>query len=85
VFGKSVIAVDTHVHRVCNRIGLTDAGAADKTAQQLERIAPRGTLRDGHFWLIQFGKRVCRSRAPDCIACPVNDLCRYYAKTKEAE
>ncbi len=85
VFGKSVIAVDTHVHRVCNRIGLTDASAADKTAQQLERIVPRWTLRDGHFWLIQLGKRVCRSRAPDCIACPVNDLCRYYAKTKEDE
>ncbi|MGB3165241.1 MAG: endonuclease III [Alteraurantiacibacter sp.] len=78
-FGKDVIAVDTHVHRVCNRIGLTEAKTADKTAQQLEDRSPGWALRDGHFWLIQFGKRICTSRSPKCAACPVNDLCEYYA------
>ena len=77
-FGKDVIAVDTHVHRVCNRIGLTDAKTADRTAQQLEDRSPAWALRDGHFWLIQFGKRTCTSRAPKCGECPVNDLCEYY-------
>ena len=77
-FGKDVIAVDTHVHRVCNRIGLTDAKLADATASQLEERAPEWALRDGHFWLIQFGKRVCKSRAPKCESCPVNDICLYY-------
>ena len=74
-FGKDVIAVDTHVHRVCNRIGLTDAKTAEKTAQQLEERSPEWTLADGHFWLIQFGKRVCRARVPKCEICVVSDLC----------
>ena len=78
-FGKDVIAVDTHVHRVCNRIGLIDAKTADRTAQQLEQRSPDWALHDGHFWLIQFGKRICTARAPECAACPVNDLCEYYA------
>ncbi|MWV26620.1 endonuclease III domain-containing protein [Aurantiacibacter rhizosphaerae] len=78
-FGKDVIAVDTHVHRVCNRIGLTQAKTADKTAQQLEARSPDWAMRDGHFWLIQFGKRICRARAPQCDICPVHDLCEYYA------
>lgn len=74
-FGKDIIAVDTHVHRVCNRIGLTDAKTAEKTAQQLEERSPEWTLADGHFWLIQFGKRVCRARVPKCEICVVSDLC----------
>lgn len=78
-FGQDVIAVDTHVHRVCNRIGLTDARTADKTAQQLEERSPGWALADGHFWLIQFGKRICTSRAPKCKTCPVGDLCEWYA------
>ena len=81
-FGKDVIAVDTHVHRVCNRIGLTDAKTADKTAAQLEERSPEWALHDGHFWLIQFGKRVCTARAPKCETCPVSDMCLYYAATR---
>ncbi|MEM6856898.1 MAG: endonuclease III [Pseudomonadota bacterium] len=74
-FGEDVIAVDTHVHRVCNRIGLTSAKTADKTAQQLEERSPEWAMADGHFWLIQFGKRVCRARIPKCDICVVSDLC----------
>ncbi len=77
-FGKDVIAVDTHVHRVCNRIGMTEAKTADKTAQQLEERSPLWTLRDGHFWLIQFGKKICKARSPKCTECPVRDICLYY-------
>ncbi|MBX7458554.1 endonuclease III [Qipengyuania sp. 1NDH17] len=80
-FGKDVIAVDTHVHRVCNRIGLTQAKTADRTAEQLEDRSPQWAMRDGHFWLIQFGKRVCTARSPKCAVCPVNHLCEYYAAT----
>ena len=80
-FDQDVIAVDTHVHRVCNRIGLTEAKTADKTAQQLEERSPAWALRDGHFWLIQFGKRICKARSPKCDVCPVRDLCEYYAAT----
>ena len=74
-FGEDVIAVDTHVHRVCNRIGLTEAKTAEKTAEQLEERSPDWAMADGHFWLIQFGKRVCRARIPKCDICTVSDLC----------
>lgn len=74
-FGQDVIAVDTHIHRVCNRIGLTEAKTAEKTAKQLEERSPDWAMRDGHFWLIQFGKRVCRARIPKCDICVVSDLC----------
>ncbi|WP_128891211.1 endonuclease III [Erythrobacter sp. HKB08] len=80
-FGKDVIAVDTHVHRVCNRIGLTQAKTADRTAQQLEERSPDWAMRDGHFWLIQFGKRICTSRSPKCDRCPVSQLCEFYAES----
>lgn len=78
-FGQAVIAVDTHVHRVCNRIGLTAAKTAEQTASQLEDRVPEWARADGHFWLIQFGKRVCRARAPLCPQCPVADLCEWLA------
>ena len=84
-FGQDVIAVDTHVHRVCNRIGLTQAKTADRTAQQLEQRAPDWALHDGHFWLIQLGKRICRSRSPQCARCPVNDQCEFYAAQGKRE
>lgn len=77
-FGRDVIAVDTHVHRVCNRIGLADAKTADKTAQQLEERSPQWALADGHFWLIQHGKRICKARSPQCGRCPVSKHCLYH-------
>ena len=80
-FGKDVIAVDTHVHRVCNRIGLTQAKTADRTAQQLEERSPQWAKHDGHFWLIQFGKRICTARSPKCARCPVSHLCEYLRST----
>lgn len=82
-FGADVIAVDTHVHRVCNRIGLTSAKTAEATARQLEARAPDWALHDGHFWLIQFGKQVCHARNPQCDICPLSDLCLWLAKNKE--
>nr|WP_304363717.1 endonuclease III [Jiella sp. LLJ827] len=81
-FGAEVIAVDTHVHRVSNRIGLTEARTADETARQLEERAPEWALKEGHFWLIQFGKAVCVARAPKCHRCFLTDLCRFYAAAR---
>ena len=80
-FEKDVIAVDTHVHRVANRIGLTEARTADETARQLEEQAPPWARRDGHFWLIQFGKAICVARRPKCGTCFLNDHCGYFTAT----
>ncbi|MGB7432632.1 MAG: endonuclease III [Ahrensia sp.] len=79
-FGKDVIAVDTHVHRVCNRIGLAAGKTEEQTAKSLEARSPEWALRDGHFWLIQFGKAVCVARTPDCANCPVKDVCLWEDK-----
>lgn len=84
-FDADVIAVDTHVHRVANRLGLASAKSADETAGQLEAAAPNWARRDGHFWLIQFGKSICVSRRPKCETCFLNDLCRFFAATREPE
>ena len=77
-FGIDTIAVDTHVHRVCNRTGLALGKTEAKTAVELEARSPDWTVHEAHFWLIQFGKRVCTARAPKCLDCPVNHLCRAY-------
>ncbi|WP_416899865.1 MAG: endonuclease III domain-containing protein [Minwuia sp.] len=77
-YGHDVIAVDTHIHRVCNRTGLARGKTEAQTARSLEDRAPDWSLRDGHFWLLNFGKTVCRSRSPGCGTCPVNDLCLFY-------
>ena len=80
-FDEDVIAVDTHVHRVANRLGLAEGKTEAKTAQSLEERTPEWALRDGHFWLLQFGKRVCKSQVPACDTCPVNHICATYALT----
>lgn len=76
-FGHDTIAVDTHVHRVCNRTGLAVGKTAAETAVQLEQRAPEWARAEGHFWLIQFGKTVCLARSPRCTVCPLQHLCRY--------
>ena len=78
-FDEDVIAVDTHVHRVANRTGLAEGKTEAKTAESLEARAPDWAMRDGHFWLLQFGKRVCKSQVPACETCPINHLCATFA------
>ncbi|MEL6946323.1 MAG: endonuclease III [Pseudomonadota bacterium] len=84
-YGDDVIAVDTHVHRVCNRTGLARGKTEAHTAQSLEERTPEWALKDGHFWLLEFGKKVCTSRAPKCDACFLNALCTTFAVTREAK
>jgi len=81
-YGEPVIAVDTHVHRLCNRIGLAEGRTEAATARSLDDRAPDWAKRDGHMWLLDFGKIQCRSRAPRCETCPLNDLCRYFAAAR---
>ncbi len=75
-FGQPVIAVDTHVGRVCRRTGLARGKTEAAIAADLERRAPGWAKVEGHFWLIQLGKRYCTARAPKCSACPLAHLCR---------
>lgn len=76
-FDIDTIAVDTHVHRVCNRTGLASGKTAEATAKSLESRSPEWAMHEGHFWLIQFGKRICNARTPKCDECPIAHLCQY--------
>lgn len=74
-FGKPAIAVDTHVFRVANRIGLTDADDVNKTEDQLKDRLPEDQWIRTHHLLIFHGRKVCHARKPDCEACGLNEIC----------
>ncbi|MFZ5965610.1 MAG: endonuclease III [Bacillota bacterium] len=78
VFGKPAIAVDTHVFRVSNRIGLACSGNVEETEQQLMRNIPEEKWSDAHHWLIYHGRRICKARKPQCEKCPLTEECLYY-------
>jgi len=75
-FGQPAIAVDTHVFRVANRIGLACGRTPDQVEAQLMARIPESRWTDAHHWLILHGRRVCHARRPRCGECPVRHLCR---------
>ena len=77
-FHGDAIAVDTHVFRVSNRLGLAHAKDVDHTEQQLQQAIPRSEWSRAHHYLIFHGRRVCAARSPKCGACTLRDLCEYY-------
>ncbi len=81
-FGKPTIAVDTHIFRVANRIGLAQGSTPLAVEKQLLEIIPKVYLHDAHHWLILHGRYVCVARKPKCPTCLINDLCEYANKTK---
>lgn len=76
-FHIPAIAVDTHVFRVSNRIGLTDAKNVQETEKQLMQAIPKEDWIAAHHWLIYHGRRVCRARKPDCETCLIAPYCKY--------
>lgn len=77
-FDEPVCAVDTHVHRVANRLGLAGGKTEAQTARSLDPRIPDHARWDAHVRLVAFGKRICRARAPQCPTCFLNDLCETY-------
>ena len=77
-FGVPAIAVDTHVFRVSNRIGLANAKNVEKTEAQLMERIPKDKWSIAHHWLIFHGRRVCSSQKPKCAECTLKALCGYY-------
>lgn len=80
-FGKPGLGVDTHVHRVANRLGLATAKMPERTEQQLKALIPEQEWGLMHHLLIFHGRQVCSARKPDCPSCVLNDLCAYQNKT----
>ncbi|MDR2220630.1 MAG: endonuclease III [Methylobacillus sp.] len=79
-FGQPTIAVDTHIFRLGNRIGLAPGKTPLEVEQKLLKTTPKEYLRDAHHLLILHGRYVCAARKPKCGECVIYDLCEYKAK-----
>ena len=79
-FGGDAIAVDTHVFRVSNRLGLAKGKTPEKVEEGLQKVIPKSDWSKAHHWLIWHGRKVCHSQRPDCANCTLASVCDYYKK-----
>lgn len=79
-FGGDAIAVDTHVFRVSNRLGISQGNTPEKVEKGLNEAIPKEDWSKAHHWLIYHGRRVCHSQKPDCANCTLKTYCLYYNK-----
>ncbi len=78
-FGQPTMAVDTHIFRVANRIGLAPGKNVLEVEKHLLKVIPEEFLMDAHHWLILHGRYTCVARKPKCGECVIADLCEYIA------
>lgn len=81
-FGQPTMAVDTHVFRVANRIGLSSGRTPLEVEEDLLRVIPPEFALHAHHWLILHGRYVCKARRPECPRCIVRNLCPFEPKTQ---
>lgn len=79
-FGVPAIAVDTHVFRVSNRLGIANSKDVSKTQKQLEKNLPKDLWIKFHYALVLHGRYICKSQNPNCENCKLNKLCKFYNK-----
>ena len=79
-FGQPTIAVDTHIFRIANRIGLAPGKTVLEVEKKLLKVIPKEFMLDAHHWLILHGRYICRARQPKCAECLIYDLCEYKNK-----
>jgi endonuclease-3 len=80
-FGQPTMAVDTHIFRIGNRLGLAPGKTPEEVEAGLVKIIPDEYMRHAHHWLILHGRYVCKARKPDCEVCVIADLCKALEKT----
>lgn len=86
VWGEAAMAVDTHVFRVSNRIGITNNSKSPyNTEKVLMRHIPHEKVANAHHWLILHGRYVCKARKPDCPNCGISAFCKAYTDPKRKE
>jgi len=74
--GKDIFPVDTHVHRLCGRLGLVPQKAsAEKTHHLMQPLVPKGKSYSLHINLLKLGRTICKARKPDCAVCPLREFC----------
>ena len=81
-FNVPAIAVDTHVFRVSNRLGLAKSKDVLKTQKQLEKVLPKDKWIKFHYALVLHGRYVCKSQRPNCETCGLKEYCEFYKKKK---
>lgn len=81
-YGVPAIAVDTHVFRVSNRIGLANGNTPNEVEEQLMKNIPKNMWSDAHHYIIWHGRTLCKARKPQCSKCPILSFC-YYAKIEK--
>ena len=80
IYNAPAMAVDTHVFRVANRIGLTNGKTPLAVEKDLVKFLPQQDIHIAHHWLILHGRYICVARSPKCEICPLTSICRYYEK-----
>ena len=80
-FGEAAIAVDTHILRIANRIGLAPGKTPDAVEAHLMKVIPGDYLYHAHHWLILHGRYCCKARKPECERCVIADICKSPEKT----
>lgn len=79
-FGKNVFPVDTHIHRILNRVGIVKTKTPDETFLRIQNLIPDGMAYSLHTGLIKFGRVICKAREPLCGVCPIYKLCKFESK-----
>lgn len=77
-FGVPAIAVDTHVFRLSNRIGLAKGKNVEEVEQKLMKNVPKNMWSDAHHYIIWHGRKICNARKPKCDICPIAPHCEYF-------
>lgn len=75
VYNQPTMPVDTHLLRICPKMGLAEGTTPEQVEESLLKRIPAQYMRHAHHWLILHGRYICTARAPKCAECPVNDLC----------
>ena len=79
-FDLPAIPVDTHVHRISNRLGLVDTKEPEETEVELTKIAPKDLWVKLNDLMVQFGQNICKPMSPQCEICPCTEICDYFSE-----
>ncbi len=85
LYRQPTMAVDTHIFRLSNRLGIAKGKTVLEVEQKLLKVIPKEYLLDAHHWLILHGRYICKARKPECEKCQITEYCDYYKTLKAKE
>jgi endonuclease-3 len=83
LYDQDVIAVDTHVHRVSNRLWIVHTRSPEQTAKEIEQVIPQEFLGRAHHLFVLFGRYHCKAKKPDCDHCKLSKICEWYKNSRQ--